>query len=132
MRIHGRGRFKGFTLVEVLIALVVFAVLGFTVSSRIGNVVNQTYGLERRTVAHWVAENALNRFRLSRRTTTDPIATGTDRDRVQMGGREWLVETEVVETSYPLLRRVNLSVLVVEDGREIGPIDSITAFVGRY
>jgi hypothetical protein len=74
----------------------------------------------------------MTRLRLSRRTTTDPLPTGSDRERVIMGGREWLVETEVLETTYPLLRRVNLSVLAVSDGREVGPVDSITAFVGRY
>lgn len=123
---------RGFTLVEVLVALVVFAVLGFTVTSRVGNVVNQTYSLERRTVAHWVAQNHINRLRLSRRATTDPLPTGNDRERVVMGGREWIVETEVQETTYPLLRRVDLRVLAVTDGDEIGPIDSLTAFVGRY
>lgn len=127
------GTTKGFTLVEVLVALVVFAVLGFAVTSRVGSVVNQTYSLERRTVAHWVAENHMSRLRLTRRQDTEPMPTGRDRERVRMGGREWVVETEVEETTYPLLRRVELRVLVVdEEGREQGPIDSLTAFVGRY
>lgn len=117
---------------EVLVALVVLAVLGFTVTSRVGNVVNQTFSLERRTVAHWVAENHLNRLRLSRRGTTDPLPTGRRRERVVMGGREWLVEQQVQETSYPLLRRVDVSVLVVSGGEEVGPVDVVTAFVGRY
>ncbi|HEX7036361.1 MAG TPA: type II secretion system minor pseudopilin GspI [Pseudomonadales bacterium] len=123
---------RGFTLVEVLVALVVFAVLGFSVTSRIGSVVDQTYSLERRTVAHWVGQNHLNRLRLSRRTTDEPLPTGEERERVQMAGREWVVETVVLETTYPLLRRVEVSVLAVTEGDEVGPVDTITAFVGRY
>lgn len=123
---------NGFTLVEVLIALMVFAVLGFSVTSRVGDVVNQTYGLERRTVAHWVAQNHLNRMRLARRNTTEPLPTGEDRERIRMSGREWLVETEIEETTFPLLRRVEVRVLVVEDGDEVGPVDTLTAFLGRF
>lgn len=130
MRVGRRQR--GFTLVEVLVAIVVLAVAGFAVTSRVGNVVNQTYGLERRTVAHWVAENQLHRLRVARRATTDPMPTGKERERVLMSGREWLVETEVSETSYPLLRRVEVRVLVVESGNELGPIDTVIAFFGRY
>jgi type II secretion system protein I len=116
----------------VLVALVVFAVLGFAVTSRVGDVVNQTYSLERRTVAHWVGENHLNRLRLVRRAPGEAIPTGRDRERVRMGGREWIVETEVLDTDYPLLRRVEVRVLVVEEDREVGPVDSLTAFLGRY
>jgi|TARA_Y100001933_G_scaffold143186_1_gene141997 general secretion pathway protein I len=130
MRVGRRQR--GFTLVEVLVAIVVLAVAGFAVTGRVGNVVNQTYGLERRTVAHWVAENQLHRLRVARRATTDPMPTGKERERVLMSGREWLVETEVSETSYPLLRRVEVRVLVVESGNELGPIDTVIAFFGRY
>jgi general secretion pathway protein I len=125
-------RRAGFTLVEVLVALVVFAVLGFTVTARVGDVVNQTYSLERRTVAHWVAENQLNRLRLSRRITNEALATGQDRERLIMGGREWVVETAIEDTTFPLLRRVEVRVLAVSEGEEFGPVDTVTAFIGRY
>jgi len=116
----------------VLVAIVVLAVVGFAVTARVSDVVNQTFSLERRTVAHWVAENHLNRLRLARRLTTEPVPTGQDRERVLMSGREWVVETEVEETSFPLLRRVEVRVLAISEGQEIGPVDTVTAFLGRY
>ncbi len=65
---------RGFTLVELLVALVVVALTGITVSSAVGNVVSQTYVLERRAVAHWVAENQLARAQLSRVDNVEPVA----------------------------------------------------------
>ncbi|MEZ5561150.1 MAG: type II secretion system minor pseudopilin GspI [Pseudomonadales bacterium] len=130
--LYKRMRGRGFTLVEVMVALVVFAVLGFTVSSRIGDVVNQTFSLERRTVAHWVGENQLNRARIAARASTEVLPTGRERERVIMGNREWLLEIEVADTTHPWLRRVEIAVSEVTKDGEIGPIDTVTGFVGRY
>ncbi len=123
---------RGFTLVEVLVALVVFAVLGFTVTTRIGDIVGQTFGIERRTVAHWVAENHVNRMRIAQRQQQDVLPTGRDRERVMMGGRDWLLAIEVSDTTHPWLRRVDLTVSEVTEQGEEGPLDQVTAFLGRY
>ncbi|MDA1074455.1 MAG: type II secretion system minor pseudopilin GspI [Proteobacteria bacterium] len=123
---------RGFTLIEVLVAVVIIATAGFTVSSAVGNVVSQTYSLERRTVAHWVASNQLNRIHMSRVNQTDPIPTSRNTERVLMGGREWKVETEFANTTHPWLRRVEIDVFEVSDKGDIGPIDHLIGFVGRY
>jgi general secretion pathway protein I len=124
---------RGFTLIELLVALTIFAVLGFTVSTRIGDVVSQTFSLERRTVAHWVAENHVNRMRLPTLGEPMPLPTGRSRERLVMAGREWIVETEVQETESPLLRRVEVRVLeLTEGGDEVGPLDTVTAFLGVH
>jgi general secretion pathway protein I len=122
----------GFTLIEVLVALLVFSVVGFAVTSRVGDVVDQTYRIERRTVAHWVADNHLARMRLEARGTREVIPTGRSQERVLMGGREWRLEVEVESTTHPWLRRVEVAAFEMVDDRPIGPIDSLTAFVGRY
>ena len=123
---------RGFTLVEVLIALVVFSVLGFTVVSRVGDVLTQLYGMERRAAAHWVADNQMARLKLSQRNKTEPLATGRERERVFMAGREWRVDTEVQDTSHPWLRRVDVEVYEMQAEGAVGPLETIVAFVGRY
>jgi general secretion pathway protein I len=125
-------RLTGFTLIEVMIALVVFAVAGFAVSSRVGEVVNQTFSLERRTVAHWIAMNQLTRMRMTSERDEAALPTGRSRERVMMGGREWMLEIEIANTSHPLLRRVELSVFAIERGDEVGPIDHLAGFLGSH
>jgi general secretion pathway protein I len=124
---------RGFTLVEVLVALTLLAVLGFTVTSRVGDVVNQTFSLERRTVAHWVAENQVNRLRMVVAEEPAPLSTGRSRERLLMAGREWVVETEIQETESPLMRRVEIRVLELSSsGDEVGPLDTVVAFLGVH
>lgn len=123
---------RGFTLVELMVAMVIFAVLGFAVTSRVGELVSQTYSLERRSVAHWVAENHLVRMRLAADRTDELIPTGTDRERLVMGNRQWVVESEILDTVHPWLRRVEISVYESTPAGEQGPIESLTGFLGRY
>ena len=123
---------SGFTLIEVLVALLVFSVLGFAVSSRVGDIVNQTFNIERRTVAHWVTDNHLARLKLAAGVTDEVLPTGRSTERVFMGDRDWRLEVEVKDTTHPWLRRVEVVTFEVIDDRPVGPIDQMTAFVGRY
>jgi general secretion pathway protein I len=123
---------RGFTLVEVLVALVVFAVMGFTITTRVGDVSSQMFGMERRTMAHWVADNHLNRMRLAQLAADEVLATGLDRERVFMGDREWRLEVDVADTTHPWLRRVEITVFEVTESGEVGPLDHVVAFLGRY
>ena len=72
---------KGFTLIEMLIAMVGIAVVGISISSAIGNVAQQTFSLERRTVAHWVAQNHIYRIRLRKYNDTQSLKEGSEYSR---------------------------------------------------
>jgi general secretion pathway protein I len=57
-----RRRIRGFTLIEVLVALALVAsALGGTLAAIRQAIASQQH-LERRLLAHWVAENTLNQF----------------------------------------------------------------------
>lgn len=125
-------RTEGFTLIEMLIALAIIAIVGLTLSSAVGSVIAQTYTLEQRLIAHWVAENHLARVRLARIGTTDALPTGRETERVRMSGRTWRIARESRETTHPWLRRVEIEVYEVAEGEDIGPLDTMVGFVGRY
>ncbi len=123
---------SGFTLIELMVALAVAAIVATTVLVRGGETAAQTYSMERRAIARWAAENEIERARLRQMISPTPLSVGTDRRRVNLGSREWLVEEDVIETSHPWLWRVEYAVFALEDGREVGPVDTLTAFIGRY
>lgn len=121
----------GFTLIELLIALLVLSVTGLVVSSAVGNVAFQTWSLERRAAAHWVAENQLARFQLSRWDNPGPVASGRGAENVILAGRRWRARRNVTSTSHPSLHRVEIEVHELVGGREEGPLATLVGFVGR-
>ena len=122
---------KGFTLLEMLIAMVVIATVGISVSAAIGNVSQQTYSLERRTIAHWVAQNHISRMRISKIVANKLPDVGTEYTRVYMGKREWELKTKISDTQFPTLKRVEIAVYEVGNSRNvIGPFDQLVAFIG--
>ncbi|WP_256584090.1 type II secretion system minor pseudopilin GspI [Pseudomonas sp. SDI] len=101
-----RTRQQGFTLLEVLIALAVFALLAATVASASGHVLGRQGQLRDRLVAAWVADNYLSERAL---------VAGLPAAQVRMDGRDWWIrETslgpageglEAIEVSVGLLRQ---------------------------
>lgn len=127
---HSRNH--GFTLLELMVALVVLATTAITVYSRGGDTVSQLHGMERRTLAGWVAENELNRLRIERLSAETPLRTGTVRQLLRLGERDWELVRSVSQTSHPWLRRVEVEVFRKLHDETVGPIHTSVAFVGQY
>ena len=57
--VHSEGREGGFTLLEVLVALAIFAIVAAVVLTAAGRSLNNAARLEALTLAGWIADNRL-------------------------------------------------------------------------
>lgn len=118
---------RGFTLLEVLVALTVIAfALGSIIKVTGSSAANAGY-LRDKTLAHWVAANHLAQMQ----TKDNPWPTkGGDEGTVEMAGREWFWTTEVLDTPDREMRRVNVSVRL-EDDEDVPPVSILTGFITK-
>jgi general secretion pathway protein I len=117
---------RGFTLLEVLVALAVLALaLAAAVSAGAAYVGNQAY-LQERTLAHWVARNVLVELQLERGWP----GTGKREDTASMAGREWTWSATVAETPEEDMRRVDIEVWLGEQDKG-EPLAGISGFLEK-
>jgi general secretion pathway protein I len=120
----------GFTLLEVMIALAIFAVVSGALIRNAAQTVSQTAIVQQRTVAYWVAENQLNETRGQPRNEDSFPSLGSDRFSVTMAGQDWEVLMDVESTDNPDMRRLIVSVSPASDTDYV--IAELTGFVGKY
>ena len=112
---------RGFTLLEVLIALVVVALALLALTRTAGGQVSRFDGLRERTLAGWVAANVLSETRIA--TPLPPV--GTREGRVRFGNRDWRWLLEVKATDDADMRRLNVVVFAADSNE---PSASLTGF----
>ncbi|MBC3376076.1 type II secretion system minor pseudopilin GspI [Pseudomonas sp. SWRI92] len=81
---------QGFTLLEVMIALAIFATLAAAVLSASQFVLKQSAGLEDRLFGAWLADNQLSELRLQAVTTP-----GQQRLNRHLGRRDWILQQRI-------------------------------------
>jgi type II secretion system protein I len=89
---------RGFTLIEVLVALVIVAVGMAAVLSALSSSANTLSFLRDETFAQWVALNKIATIRISGQQP----ATGTSDGDTDFAGRSWHWRQEVVTTEVPV------------------------------
>ncbi len=102
---------KGFTLIEVLIALAIIAFGLIAVFGQLNQSALAAARLRDKTIAHWVAMNLLTERRLS----GEFPGTGTESDEVEMARTVWRYEIEFSETAVANMRRADVSVAFAVD-----------------
>ena len=95
---------KGFTLLEVLVAMAIFASVAAVVLGASARSLQNASRLEDKAIASWLADNRLTEMQLAK----DPPPLGKDSRSLTYAGRDWQLYSETVLTSEPGLRRVSL------------------------
>lgn len=115
------NRRRGFTLLEVLIALVVVSLALLALTRTAGGQINSFDGLRERTLAGWVAANVLSETRIA--TPLPPV--GKRDGRTRLGDRDWRWSLDVKATDDPEMHRLDVVVFL---GDSSEPSASLTGF----
>jgi general secretion pathway protein I len=122
---HSR-RTRGFTLVEVLVALVVVA-LGLTALMVAVNGTARTSGFLRdKSLAQWIALNRLSEVRLN----VTKFGQNTDTGELDFGSRKWHYDTRYFDTSIASMKRVVVRVYLGDAKTKGNPLAQAVGFLG--
>lgn len=101
-----RSRNVGFTLIEVLMALLIFGMIAATVQHTSSLYFSHYQRIENKTMATWIAENRLAELRLAEQFP----GLGKETEEIRFGNEDWFTETVISATQEPLMRRVEVTV----------------------
>jgi general secretion pathway protein I len=125
-RTHARRRrARGFTLIEVLAALVIVALGMLGVIQAVTQTARNGSYLREKTLAHWIAMNVITERRL---LATPPEVAETS-DDVEFAGQRWRWTMNVTQTEVESLRRMDVAVRHA-DRPEGEALITVTGFYG--
>ena len=123
-RLRRNGRVRGFTLLEVMIALLVITLGMGAVFNTTGESSWKSAQLKQGTIANWVAQNQIALYRAKRTWNNVSSKTG----EVEMANTEWVWRMKISKTDDPSLRRLDVEVFIKgEDALKA----NVTGFVAR-
>ena len=124
------SRQRAFTLLEVLVALAIFATVAAAVLTAAASSARNAARLEEKALAGWIADNQLVELQLQRPSP----GTGRNQREISYAGRDWQLQEAIDSTSDPAMRRVTLWV-APRDRRSSDSIEEraslvLTGFIG--
>jgi len=115
----------GFTLLEVLVALVIVALGLLAAFGQVNQTLTAAGRLREKTLAHWVAMDRLAELRL----VGEFPPVGKRSDEVEMANTRWRYEIVIAKTEVDALRRAEVAVAFADQPDR--PVATVTGFIGR-
>jgi len=117
------SRQRGFTMIEVLVALVIVAVALAASVRAVGSVANTAGALHQRLLAGWSADSVLADLRLAHGWPD----LGTTRFECSQGDLMLMCSETVSGTPNPLFRQVEITVTHEEDSTRLAQLVTVVA-----
>ena len=114
---------RGFTLVEVMVALAIVALALTAMSASMNTMVDNANTMRERTYASWIAQNKIAELRLA----GELPEVGTNSGELEYGGTEWEWRTVISETGVESFMRIDVSVSLRDSDYDIR---TVTGFIG--
>ncbi len=115
----------GFTLIEVLAALVIVALGMLGAITAVNQATRNGTYLREKTLAHWIGMNVITERRLAQ---APPEVTESNGD-VEFAGERWRWNMKVTQTAVETLRRMDVSVRLAS-APEATSLATVTGFYG--
>jgi len=115
---------RGFTLLEVLVALTIVALSLTAVAASMSQMIDAATTMRDRTYASWIAQNKITEIRLAN-TIPD---VGSSTGEVEFGNADWEWRVVISESGIEDFMRIDVSVSLV--GEEY-VIRTVTGFIGE-